>query len=547
MSDIEKKKDPSTESVVEDAEKMDNAPLNEENEIDTLHRALKARQISMIALGGAVGTGLIIGSGTALRRGGPLGILIGYSFVGFVCYCVMISLGEASRSDILMAAYLPHKRGFAGYTARFWHPAVGFALGWNYLMKYLIVTPNNLNAAVLVVNYWTKSVPNPAWMVIFITFIFLINLLGIRVFGELEFWFSSIKVIALIALILFGIIVDLGGNPRHDRIGFRYWKAPDGPMGSYLLAEIGGNVALSRFIGFWSVMVNGLFAYMGTELIGVTVGEAENPRKNIPRAIRRTFFRILVFYVGGVFVIGLIVPSTSRDLFIATRSSTGAAASPFVVAATMLGIRGLRHVINGAILIFVLSAANSDLYIGSRTLYGLALEGKAPKIFKRVNRLGVPYPALLLCTAFCFLVFLNVAKGASKTFGYFSAMVSMCGAITWMCIVYTHIRFMQALKVQVFPEIRSPTRLPSNPMALGFDAFIPKLAVDVFITAYVGIPAFFLFLIFWKLRFREKTVPLAEMDLISGKREIDEQEQRWLEAQALLGPRTRWQKIWDSL
>ncbi|KAG8841163.1 hypothetical protein FRB91_005283, partial [Serendipita sp. 411] len=490
MADNEKKKvsNGSFESVVD--VKPEGEPHVEEVE-ETLHRALKARQISMIALGGAVGTGLIIGSGTALRQGGPAGILIGYSFVGLICYCAMISLGE-------MSAYLPHKRGFAGCTTRFWHPAAGFALGWNYLMKYLIVTPNNLNAAILVINYWTKSVPNPVWMIIFITFIFLINLLGVRVFGELEFWFSSIKVIALIALILFGIIVDLGGNPAHDRIGFRYWQPPDGPFGIYKLKEVGGNVPLARFLGFWAVMVNSLFAYMGTELIGVTVGEAENPRKNIPKAIKRTFFRILVFYIGGVFVIGLIVPSTANDLFIATtQATTGAAASPFVVAATMLGIRGLRHkailtLVTRAILIFVLSAANSDLYIGSRTLYGLALEGKAPKIFRRVNRMGVPWPALLFCTAFC----------SSRVFKYFVNLVSTFGAITWMCILYTHIRFMKALKVQGISRDTLPYKAPFQPYGAyfaivgtaiitffkGFDAFLPFKA-DGFVTAYIGIPA----------------------------------------------------------
>ncbi|PVG02275.1 putative DIP5-glutamate and aspartate permease [Serendipita vermifera] len=557
MADLEKKRSISSGSD----EKVQTVPTSQHHiehvtqEEETLHRGLKARQISMIALGGAVGTGLIIGSGTALRRGGPLGILIGYSFVGFVCYCAMISLGE-------MSAYLPHKKGFAGYTTRFWHPAVGFALGWNYLMKYLIVTPNNLNAAILVINYWTKAVPNPAWMVIFILFIFLVNLLGIRVFGELEFWFSSIKVIALIALILFGIIVDLGGNPRHDRIGFRYWKEPYGPMGSYLLAETGNRPALAKFLGFWAVMGRYIDeSKCDADQIGVTVGEAANPRKNIPRAIRRTFFRILVFYVGGVFVIGLIVPSTSQDLFIATRQSTGAAASPFVVAATMLGIRGLRHVINGAILIFVMSAANSDLYIGSRTLYGLALEGKAPKIFKRVNKMGVPWPALLFCTAFCFLVFLNTAKGASKVFGYFVNLVSTFGAITWMCILYTHIRFMKALKVQGISRDTLPYKAPFQPYGAwfaliatgiitffkGFDTFIPTIHGDTFVTAYIGIPAFFIFLAFWKLRYRDHTIPYDTMDLVTGKKEIDMEEEAFLEAERARGPRTRWQKIWDSL
>jgi len=182
------------------------------------------------------------------------------------------------------------------------------------------------------------------------------------------------------------IIIDLGGNPHKDRIGFRYWNPPNGPMGTYLEKKIGGEGPLSRFLGFWAVMVNALFAYIGTELIGVTVGEAQNPRKNIPNAIRRTFWRIVVFYVGGVFCVGLTVPSRDQTLFTATQQKVGAAASPFVVAAKLVGIKTLPGIINACILIFVLSAANSDLYIGSRTLYALALEGKAPAIFKKVNR-----------------------------------------------------------------------------------------------------------------------------------------------------------------
>lgn len=140
--------------------------------------------------------------------------------------------------------------------------------------------------------------------------VFCTNLLGVRVFGELEFWFSSIKVITLIGLILMGIVIDLGGNPKHDRIGFRYWDHPYGPMGVYLLGKV-HNKHLAIFLGFWSTLTNALFAFIGTELIGVTVGEAQNPSKTIPSAIRRTFFRIVVFYIGGVFIIGLIVPSTN--------------------------------------------------------------------------------------------------------------------------------------------------------------------------------------------------------------------------------------------
>ncbi|KAI0316684.1 dicarbixylic amino acid permease [Amylostereum chailletii] len=517
-----------------------------ETQEETLQRGLKARQISMIALGGAVGTGLIIGSGTALVRGGPLGIVLGYSFVGMVCYMVLVALGE-------MAAYLPHKKGFAGYATRFVDPAFGFALGWNYLMKYLVVTPNNLNAAGAVIQYWTTKINIAVWMV------FSINLLGVRVFGELEFWFSSLKVITLIGLLLMGFIIDLGGNPEHDRIGFRYWQHPYGPMGSYLESQV-HNPHLAIFLGFWATLINALFAFIGTELIGVTVGEAQNPRKNIPIAIRRTFFRILVFYIGGVLIISMIVPRTNDQLFVANKSKTGAAASPFVVATTLVGIKGLNHVINACILIFVLSAANSDLYIGTRTLYGLAMEGNAPAVFKRVNRMGVPWPALVLCTLFCGLTFLNVKSSSAKVFGWFVNLVSMFGAITWMCICYSHIRFMKALKAHGMSRDDLPYKAPFQPygswFALiatgiiaffkGFDTFLPFNKAN-FVTAYVGLPTFIVFWWGYKLWYRTKLIPVNEVDLLSGKREIDEEEERFVENEKAQGPRSFWRKVWDDL
>ncbi|KAJ8700204.1 amino acid transporter [Pleurotus ostreatus] len=549
--DEEKRNVKGSSSTVADNNNYDDDLLEPAQEA-SLHRGLKARQISMIALGGAVGTGLVIGSGTALTRGGPLGLFLGYAFVGFVCYLVMVGLGE-------MASFLPHKKGFAGYATRFVDPALGFAMGWNYLMKYLIVTPNNINAAGVVIQYWTRHVHIAIWMVIFIAFIFIVNLLGVRVFGELEFWFSSIKVIALVGLLLMGIIIDLGGNPKHDRIGFRYWEPPYGPMGKYLLNQV-KNDKLATFLGFWSTLTNALFAYIGTELIGVTVGEAENPRRNIPIAIRRTFYRILVFYVGGVFVIGLVVPSTDNSLFVATKSKAGAAASPFVVATTLVGIRTLNHVINAAILLFVMSAANSDLYIGSRTLYGLAVEGKAPRIFARVNRMGVPYPALILCTAFCGLVFLNVSSSSARVFTWFVNLVSTFGAITWMCVSYSHIRFMQALKAQGISRDTLPYKAPFQPwgswfalvvtgiitLFKGFDTFLP-FTTDTFITSYIAVPTFFVLWLGYKLIYKTTVIPSEHVDLVSGLQQINDEEEKYLMHEKAKGPQTRLQRIWDSL
>ncbi|KAK7014905.1 aa-permease domain-containing protein [Favolaschia claudopus] len=526
--DDEKRTSFASETYYQDVQEL-NDPSAANN---SLHRGLKARQISMIALGGAVGTGLIVGSGTALARGGPLGLFLGYAFVGFICYLVMVGLGE-------MAAYLPHSKGFAGYATRFVDPAMGCV-------------------GQVVVSYWSggRRVPLEAWLVIFIVFIALVNLLGVRVFGEMEFWFSSIKVIALIGLLLMGIIIDLGGNPHHDRIGFRNWQHPKGPMGHYLLDRV-KDEHLSIFLGFWATLTNALFAYIlsGTELVG-----AENPRKNIPIAIRRTFYRILVFYVGGVFVIGLLVPSTDDSLFTANKAKVGAAASPFVVATTLVGIKTLNHVINSVILICVLSAANSDLYIGSRTLYGLAVEGKAPRIFSRVNGRGVPYVSLALCTAFCSLVFLNVSSSSARVFGWFVNLVSTFGAITWMCIAYSHISFMRALKAQGKSRDTLPYKAPFQPygswLAListgiivffkGFDAFMP-FQVDKFLTNYIGLPIFVVLFVVYKVIFRTRQIPADKVDLVTGLKVIDEAEQRYIEEEKARGPQPLLRRLWDGL
>ncbi|KIK96076.1 hypothetical protein PAXRUDRAFT_32614 [Paxillus rubicundulus Ve08.2h10] len=396
----------------------------------SLHRGFKVRQISMITLGGFLGTSLIIGSGTAPVRG-SLGLWFGYSFMGFTCYLVMVALGE-------MGAYLPHKKGFAGYATR-----------CNYLSKYFVQTTNNANAAGAVLQYWTLTV-----------MVFSINLSGIPIFGEFEFWFCSIKVIALAGLILMGLIIDLGGNP-HDRIGFRYWNPPNGPLSYYLVNQV-HNKQLSQLLGFWSTLTTALFSYIATELIGITVGEIQNPRKAVSKVIKRMFFPMVVFYIGGTFVIGSTVPSTNKTLFVVKTSTAGATSSPFLVGHND---RVINHVINAVVLIFVPSAANSDLYIGLGTLYGLAVERKAPRIFAKVSRMGVPWPALIPDNLVCFLTFLNASPQvflfplerhslpvSYQAFGWFSNLIASFGGITWICIAYTHMSYI-AIPIFIVPLV----------------------------------------------------------------------------------------------
>lgn len=477
----------------------------------------------MIAIGGAIGTGLVIGTGGALAKAGPGSLFIGYTLMGMTCYMVMIALGE-------MSTYMPHKRGFAGHATRFVSPSFGFVTGYNYLAKYLMISPNQLVAAGLVIQYWRPDLSPAIFISIFIVAVVVVNFLGVAVFGEVEFWLSLIKIITLTGLILAGLIIDLGGSPSGQRIGFAYWQD------NRAFLEYKSTGATGRFLGFWSVLVVALFSYMGTELTAVVVGEAKNPRKTVPAAIRKTFYRIVFFYIVGVLIIGMVVPSNSPALKAANNQKTSAAASPFVVAIIEAKIRILPSIINAAILIFTLSAANSDQYVASRTLYGLAMDGHAPAIFKRCNKRGVPYVALLSTACFMALAYLSVSESSAQVFTYFVQVVTIFGGLTWCCILTSHLRFMAAMKAQGRSRDELPYKAPFQPygsyIALfftllvvftkGFDTFMPTFQYKTFITNYIGLPAFVAFFVGHKLWTHDRIIPLEQIDLISGAREFDE-------------------------
>ncbi|KAH7231457.1 dicarboxylic amino acid permease [Fusarium solani] len=506
----------------------------------SLHRGLKARHITMIAIGGAVGVGLIIGTGGALGKAGPGSLLIAYVFVGFVVYLVMCALGE-------MAAWLPQGTGFAGYASRFCDPALGFALGYTYLFKYLIVTPNQLTAAALVLQYWLPATQvNPGvFIAIFLVVIVTINYFGVKYFGEIEFFLSSLKVVVIVGLIILSMVIALGGGPDGDRRGFRYYKNP-GAFRSYLVDGPEG-----KFLGFVSSLVAGVFAYLGTELVGVTVGEAQNPRKTIPRAIKLTFYRILFFYCLSVFFLGLIVPYDSPELTKALTAGTTATASPFVVAINEAKIRTLPGIVNGCILVFVFSAANSDLYIASRTLYSLANQGQAPAVFTRTNNNGIPVASLALCTAFALLAFLNVSSNSRIVFTYFLNLVTIFGLLSWVSILTTHIYWCRARKAQGLTNEQMPYTAPFGAagsyfalfwciiisLTKSFQIFVRTdswtgFDYKTFITSYLGIPVYLVLIFGFKYIKKTKGVRPTEADFYSGKAEIDREEEEFLAIQA---------------
>ncbi|CAG8113020.1 unnamed protein product [Penicillium salamii] len=522
--------EPRMEDVVSGSVK--DAPCHEEV---NLHKTLKDRHLSMIAMGGALGTGLLIGTGSALAQTGPGGILIDYSIIGVIVFMVMAALGEMTSfapmsrectrdyhlwRDIWYAKLSPG--GFGGYATRFVDPALGFATGYAYFFKYLLATPNQLSALALIIKYWTGDRISPAvWITIALLVVLVINFISVKAFGEFEFWLSSVKIIVMVGAIILLLVLALGGGPSAERTGFRYWNDP----GAF--AEYKFKGSLGRFVGVWTTMVQAVYAYSGTELVGVTVAEAQNPRLAMARAVKLTFFRIVIFYVLSVLFLGMVVPYNSSELAFAANSSNSAAASPFVVAIQLAKIGGLDHVINACLLLFVISAATSgtssfhDYYIATRTIYNIAADGNAPKIFTRTNNRGVPIFAMILPTAFCLLAYMSISSGAKTVFTYLTSIVST---------FVTHFYFSRAVKLQQVPAnlfaYRAPLRewgsmgacliLCLLTLTKGFEVFLIEFDYKNFIVQYIGLPVYLFCLFGYKIYFRTSRVKAFEADLVTG-------------------------------
>ncbi|KAL6353954.1 hypothetical protein LRP88_12949 [Fusarium phalaenopsidis] len=473
-----------------------------------LRREFKPRQVFMFSIACAIGTGLVIGSGSGLSRGGPGSQLIAYCTIGATVFFVMTALGE-------IAAFLPMDKGFGGYATRMVDPAFGFATGWNYFFKYIMVTPTNLTAAGLVIHqYWRPDLNVAIWITVFGAIIITINLL------------------IMITLILSTFICAMGGGPNHHRSGFKYWQEP-GAFAEYLVE---GNKG--RFLGWWACMVQACFAFTGTEVVGMTFGETPNPRKNVPIAVRQTFWRIACFYILGVLVLGMAIPYDNDMLIGATKQATSGAASPFVVSISIAGIGVFPDIINGCLLVFTLSAASSDIYCSSRTLYGLAKDGQAPHIFTKTRENGNPVWAVAIPSIFIALGYMNASKSSSQVFGYLVSLVTVFAALNWVAILVSHIRFRRALKAQgvalsdlpyvgYFQPYGSYFALFTSSLVIifnGYDAFIPHFKADIFILKYIGLVVFIGNIAWWKIAKKTTFWRASAIDLTTGRREFEELE-----------------------
>ncbi|KJZ72542.1 Proline-specific permease [Hirsutella minnesotensis 3608] len=503
----------------------DNAEYNLTQQHDQLARGLKSRHIQFLALGGAIGTGLFVGSGAILADTGPAPLFMAYLSMMLVVWNIMNNLAE-------MTVYLPMRGITVPYfVGRFVDPSLSFAAGYNYWYAYAILVAAEATAAGIVIDYWNPPVNIAVWITIVLIIMLLLNIIAVSFFGEAEFWFASIKLITICGLIILGVVIFFGGGPNqnHQVRGFSYWNDP----GAFKEYKASGS--LGHFLGYWHAFITAGFAFVTSpELIAIAAGETIAPRRNIPKAARRFVWRLAIFYGISSLIIGILVRSDNSQLL----GASNASASPFVIGIQEVGIPVLNHIINAAILTSAWSAGNSFLYSGSRVLYSMALSGQAPKLFAMTNRRGVPYVAVLATWCVGLLAYLNVSNSGAAVFKWFVNISTISGFIAWIVIMVTYLRFRRILeynnllqslpyKTALQPYATYFTLLILSLLVItnGFQTFMPFNVSD-FVAAYITIPAFLLLYVGHKIFARTPLyIPTDRADAITGKKEMDELEE----------------------
>lgn len=516
-----------------------------------LVRGLKPRHMQMIAFGGAIGTGLFIRSGSTLTEGGPAALVIGFSLTGIMLTFTIQALGE-------LAVKYPVTGSFSTYSTRFLDPAWGFAMGWNYLMQWLIVLPLELIAAAMTIQYWGESpdsspaaTVNPvAWATLFYVFIVFLNLFGVHVYGEIESVFSVLKVSAVVGFSIMGIVLTAGGGPDGQYIGAKYWHNPG---------------AFSHGVkGVINAFVSASFSYSGIELTGLAAAEARNPRRAVPSAVKQVCWRIIIFYITSLTIVGFLVPYNDSRL-LGAKSNVDISVSPFVIAIQNAGISALPSVFNAVILLAVISVANSAVYASSRTMVGLAIMGQAPKQLGYIDKAGRPIFALCVSFFFGLLVFVSASKNQTIAFNWLLALSGLSSLITWGSICLAHIRFRQGLKSQgrTTAELAFTAPLGIWGSAIGFAMITLILTLLVWISLfpvgsssasaenffenYIGGLIVLAFFLAYKFYFKTKFISTTEMDLDSGTRDLDIEllQLEIDEEKHLIKEKGRWYYFWN--
>ena len=374
---------------------------------------LKARHVNMIALGGSIGTGIFLASGYAIAIGGPGGALFAYILMAIIVYFLMTSLGE-------MSTYKPSSGSFCEYSNLYIGKSFGFAMGYNYWINWAITIAAEVSAAAIIMNFWFPDMNGALFSAIFFAAIFVFNIFSVRVYGEVEYGLSIMKVAVIILFIILGLIA-LGHKPH---FGVTNWHIAGAPFHN-------------GFLGFLTVFLFAGFSFQGSELVGVAAGETHEPKKNIPKSIKRVFWRLCLFYILSIGIISLLIPYNDPSLL----NQNSVAMSPYTLVFQAYMSSYAASFINLVILVALLSAANASMYSATRIMWYLGKIKQAPNLFTKVNSMSVPFFALLATALIGSLIFLSSYVGNGVLFTYLVQISSLSGFIAWFGIALSHYKF----------------------------------------------------------------------------------------------------------
>ncbi|KAG7887188.1 hypothetical protein KL936_004709 [Ogataea polymorpha] len=489
------------------------------------HRSLKNRHIQLIGIGGTIGVGLFVNLSTQLHKSGPLAL-----FLGCVVWSLPILAVTAACAE--MVCYLPIPSPFIRLSERCVDEALSFMTGWNFWVLECALIPFELTLFNTLIHFWRNDYSPGIPIAIQLLLYFLINISAVKYYGETEFWLSIGKVILALGLMMFTFVTMVGGNPLHDVYGFRNWQPP--------IAEYIHTGDLGRFQSFLGALITFSYLIAGPEYVSMSAGEVVNPRKILPSAFKQVAYRLTIFFVGGSLAMGTVCPWNDPNLVAAIEQGTaGAGASAYIIAMNNLKVRVLPHIVNVLLLTAAFSAGNSYTYCSSRSLYGMSLEGKAPRFFSYCNKAGVPIYAVCLSLCWGLLAFLQLGENSATVLSWIVNLVTASQMINFLSILVTYLHFRRAVSKQGIDRDAFPFKAWWQPYisiaafiaifcmvwVQGYEVFLPgNWSVETFLFCYLMIFVDAGLYLFWKIFKRTRYVNPLDADLVSGLEEVEAHE-----------------------
>ncbi|GEQ67383.1 hypothetical protein JCM33374_g1047 [Metschnikowia sp. JCM 33374] len=494
-----------------------------------LQRSLRGRHVQLLGIGATIGSALFVAIGKGLQYG-PLNLLLGFAIWSIPILLITVSTAE-------MVTYLPITSPFVRLAGRCCDNALEVMTAWNFWFLCCAQIPFEVVTVNSIVHFWRDDYSPAIPLAVQVVLYFLINIFGVAIYGEVEFWLSLGKVILASGLIIFTFITMVGGNPQHDAFGFRYWKHP-GPM---FIAYHEG--ALGRFQGFLACLIRATFTFAGPEYISLVASETINPRKTLPSAYKQVFIRLSLFFLGGALCVGILVPYND-PLLLKTLGTTapGAGGSPYVIAMQNMGIKVLPDIVNILLVTAAFSAGNSYTYCSSRTLYGFALDGYAPKFLTATTQTGIPMYCVGISLCWSLISFLQLGEGSAVVLNWIINLITSCQLINFTILCFVYVFFYRALEAQKIDRSTLPFVGWYQPwlaiiggsftfimIFVGtYETFLPgQWSVSSFLFSYLMIFVDVAIFLVYKVTFRSKWKSPEEVDLVTGLREVEQHEEAY--------------------